>query len=101
MFLTLVIALGGIVTGISAIWAAMLARPGSAHRTEPLRAEGAVTPQLEVNLLHRMQDRFYNQLFIGRRSAVARYFLDKAFVDDRMGEGERSNEAAIDVCDFF
>jgi hypothetical protein len=48
-----------------------------------------------------MQDRLYNQLFIGRRSAVARYFLDNAFVDDRMVEVERSNEAAIDVCDFF
>jgi hypothetical protein len=56
---------------------------------------------LEVDLLHKMQDRFNSQLFISKRSAAARYFLDNAFVDDRMVGVERLNEAATDLCEFF
>lgn len=56
---------------------------------------------LEVDLLHRMQDRYENRYFIARRSAVARYFLDNAVVDDDMVEVKRLNDAAIDVCNFF
>jgi hypothetical protein len=133
-FLTLVIAVGGIATGIGAIWAAMLARrqaqfterslseqrqflkeqneiAGSQARlTEQSLAqtERSLSEQnerlrlsLEVDLLHRMQDRFNSQLFISKRSAAARYFLDNAFVDDRMVEVERLNDAATDLCEFF
>jgi hypothetical protein len=108
-FLTLVIALGGIATGIGAIWAAVAARR-QAQLTERSLAqtERSLSEQnerlrlnLEVDLLDRMLDRFNSQHFRGRRSAVAKYFLDNAFVDDRMVEVERLNEAAIDVCDFF
>jgi hypothetical protein len=100
--LTLVIAVGGIATGIGAIWTAVAARR-QAQLTERSLTEHneRLRLNLEVDLLHRMQDRYDSQLFIGRRSAAARYFLDNAFVDDNMVEVERLNDAATDVCDFF
>src|SRR5215217_5710253 len=100
--LTLVIAVGGIATGIGAIWTAVAARR-QAQLTERSLTEHneRLRLNLEVDLLHRMQGRYDSQLFIGRRSAAARYFLDNAFVDDNMVEVERLNDAAIDVCDFF
>jgi hypothetical protein len=48
-----------------------------------------------------MQGRYDSQLFISRRSAVATYYLDNAYVGDDMVGVERLNEDAIDVCDFF
>src|SRR5215217_6247000 len=100
--LTLVIAVGGIATGIGAIWTAVAARR-QAQLTERSLTEHneRLRLNLEVDLLHRMQGRYDSQLFIGRRSAAARYFLDNAFVDDNMVEVERLNDAATDVCDFF
>jgi hypothetical protein len=101
--LTLVIAIGGIVTGIGAIWTAWAARRQAQLTERSLTEQNErLRLNLEVDLLYRMQDRFYSQGFIGRRSAVARYFLDNAFVDDDdMVEVVRLNEAAIDVCNFF
>jgi hypothetical protein len=79
-----------------------------AARRQAQLTERSLTEQNEllrlnqgVDLPQRMEDRFDSQLFIDRRSAAARYFLDNAFVDDDMVEVERLNEAAIDVCDFF
>jgi hypothetical protein len=99
--LTLVIAVGGIATGIGVIWTSLATRR-QAQLTERSLAEHneRLSLNLEVDLLHRMQDRYDSQLFMGRGRAVARYFLDNAFVDDTV-EVERLNEAAIDVCDFF
>ena len=82
-FLTLVIAVGGIATGLGAIWAALAAR----RQTQISERQAQLTERslneqnerlslnLEVDLLHRMQDRYDSRYFIGRRSAVARYFL--------------------------
>jgi hypothetical protein len=107
--LTLVIAVGGIATGIGAIWAALAAgRQAQISERQAQLTERSLNEQnerlrlnLEVDLLHRMQDRYDSQYFIGRRSAVARYFLDNAFVDEDMVEVKRLNHAAIDVCNFF
>ena len=108
-FLTLVIAVGGIATGLGAIWAALAAR----RQTQISERQAQLTERslneqnerlslnLEVDLLHRMQDRYDSRYFIGRRSAAATYFLDNAFVDDDMVEVKRLNDAAIDVCNFF
>jgi hypothetical protein len=101
-FLTLVIAVGGIATGIGAIWTAVAAR----HQAQ--LTERSLTEQnerlrlnLEVDLLHRLEDRYDSQIFIGRRSAVATYYLNNAFEGDDMVGVERLNEDAIDVCNFF
>jgi hypothetical protein len=107
--LTLVIAVGGIVTGIGAIWTAVAARRQAQLTEQSLaQTERSLTKQnerlrisLEVDLLDRVQDRYDSQLFIGRRSAAAKYLLDNAFVDDRMVEVERLNNAAFQVCNFF
>ena len=100
--LTLVIAVGGIATGIGAIWTAVAAR----HQAQ--LTERSLTEQnerlrlnLEVDLLHRLEDRYDSQIFIGRRSAVATYYLNNAFEGDDMVGVERLNEDAIDICNFF
>ena len=100
--LTLVIALGGIATGIGAIWAAIVARRQAQfserslteqrqsfqEQTEIARrqaqlAEQSLTEQterarltLEFDLLTRLEDRSVSPHFLSRRRAAAKYFLD-------------------------
>ena len=126
--LTLVIALGGIATGIGAIWAAIVARRQAQlserslteqrqsfqEQTEIARrqaqlAEQSLTEQterarltLEFDLLTRLEDRSVSPHFLSRRRATAKYLLDNAFVeDDDMVEVPPLNPAAIDVCRFY
>ena len=75
-FLTLVIALGGIATGIGAIWAALLARR-QAQATERSLAEQneRLRLNLELDLLTRLGDRFESPHFLSRRREAARYLL--------------------------
>jgi hypothetical protein len=106
--LTLVIALGGIATGIGAIWAAIVARRQAQlserslteqrqsfqEQTEIARrqaqlAEQSLTEQterarltLEFDLLTRLEDRSVSPHFLNRRRAGAKYLLDNAFVED-------------------
>jgi hypothetical protein len=100
--LTSVIAGAGIPTAIAAIWAARVARR-QAKLTERSLTEQheRLRLNLEVDLLHRMLDRYNSQYFLGKRSAVARHFLDNAFVDDDIVEVDCLNEAALAVCTFF
>src|ERR671938_853876 len=107
-FLTLVIAVGGIATGIGAIWTALAARRQAQlteqslteqrqslqEQTEVARRQAQVTEQtlteqnerarlnLEFDLLTKMADRFESSHFRGRRRAAARYLLDNAFAED-------------------
>jgi len=81
--LTLVIALGGIATGIGAIWAAIVAR------RQAQLAERSLTEQterarltLEFDLLTRLEDRSVSPHFLNRRRAGPKYLLDTAFVED-------------------
>jgi hypothetical protein len=108
-FLTLVIALGGIATGIGAIWAALAARR-QAQVSERLAqlTERRLTEQnerarlnLELDLLTRLADRFDSPRFLSRRRAAANYLIDNVFVEDDMVEVERLNRAGWDVCGFF
>jgi hypothetical protein len=74
-FLTLVIALGGIATGIGAIWAAMLARrQAQATERSLAQTERSLAEQnerarltLEYDLLTRLADRFDSPHFLSRR----------------------------------
>jgi hypothetical protein len=108
-FLTLVIALGGIATGIGAIWTAMLARR-QAQVTERSLAltERSLAEQnersrlnLEVDLLTRMADRWEMPHFLSRRRAAADYLLENALVGEAIVEVGRLPRAVFDVCNFF
>ena len=127
-FLTLVIALGGIATGIGAIWTAMLARRHLneqrlflKEQTEIARhqvqlAEHNLREQnerarlnLAVDLLFRREDHFESQLFWSRRRATARYLLDNAFPKDGDDNNNNNNKVGVEslngtalkVCGFF
>jgi hypothetical protein len=115
-FLTLLIALGGIATGIGAIWAALAARrqgqiserqaqltERSLAQTERSLAEQNERARrtLEYDLLTRMADRIESSHFRSRRRAAARYLLNNAFVGDDIVELPSVPSALGEVCDFF
>ena len=110
-FLTLVIALGGIATGIGAIWAAIVARRQAqvterslAKQVQSLREQNERTRlNLEVDLLFRMVDRFESPHFVSRRRSAARHIVDgsASVADDEVVEVERFDRAAFDVANFF
>ena len=122
-FLTLVIAIGGIATGIGAIWTAMLARRqlGEQRRflteqNEIGRRQAQVTEQslaeqnerarlsLAFDLIIRLRDRFDSPSFLRSRRKAARFLLNNAFAEDGAA-GEvpslSTNSAAMTVCNFF
>jgi hypothetical protein len=100
--LTLVIALGGIATGVGAIWTAMLARR-QVQVTERSLAEQNERSRLtlEYDLLTRMRERFESSQLRGSRRATAKYFLQNSFVDDEVVESPSMANAAVEVCNFF
>ena len=100
--LTLVIAIGGIATGVGAIWAAMLARRQARVTERSLTEQNErARLNLEFDLLIRMEDRFESPHFRSRRRAAARYLLDNAFVEDEKVEMEPFTRAAADVGGIF
>jgi hypothetical protein len=108
-FLTLVIALGGIATGIGAIWTAVVARrqaqiaEGSfAEQVQSLREQNdRARLTLEYDMMSRLIDRHLNPDWLSRRRAAAKYLLDNAFVDGAMVELEHMNTPLMEMCDFF
>jgi hypothetical protein len=119
-FLTLVIALGGIATGIGAIWTAVVARRQLneqrvflREQTEIARRQVQVTEKsfadqnerarlnLEFDLLNRLEDRRQTPHFMGRRRAAAKYLLDNAFGEDGMVEVPSLNAATIEVVGLY
>jgi hypothetical protein len=115
-FLTLVIALRGIATGIGAIWAALAARRQTqlteqslartersfAEQSESLREQNERTRlNLEVDLLFRMADRYDSQHFMSSRRSAAKHAINNFLVEDDIVEVERLNHAAFDVANFF
>jgi hypothetical protein len=128
-FFTLVIALGGIATGIGAIWTATLARrqlseqrrfleeqnelarrqvqvsEQSLAQTERSLAEQNERSRLrfEMDMLSRMEERFDSPYFASRRRKAAKYILDSAFVEDDLlvVKVGRLPRSAWDVCNFY
>ena len=104
--LTLVIALGGIATGIGAIWTAVVTRhlarateESVAEQSQSLREQNErARLTLEYDMLTRLGERTDVPHFLSRRREAAKYLLDNAFVDDAVVEVERLNGAAMDVC---
>src|SRR5215212_3430293 len=115
--LTLVIAVGGIATGIGAIWAAVAARrqaqltERSLTQTERSLSEQVQTLReqnerarltLEYDLLNRLSVRIDDTpYFRSTRRAAAKYLLDNAFVDDDVVALERLNTALVAVCNVL
>lgn len=101
-FLTLVIAVGGIATGIGAIWAAMLARR-QAQLTERSLAEQneRVRLNLEVDLLLRLEDRFDSDQMQAIRRRAARYIKDNFFSDGSLLEVRTVNRDVWEVFNFY
>jgi hypothetical protein len=122
-FLTLVIALGGIATGIGAIWAALAARrqgqvserqaqltEQSLAQTERSLAEQVQSLReqnerarlnLEYDLLYRLSDRVVSPHWWRRRRAAAQYLLENAFKDGETVEVPSLNTDATEVCNFL
>ena len=114
--LTLIIALGGIATGVGAIWAALAARrqgqiserqaqitERSLAQTERSLAEQNERARLtlEYDLLSRMRERFESPQLRTSRRVTAKYFLENTFVDDEIVEASSMADAAVEVCNFF
>ena len=125
--LTLVIALGGIATGIGAIWAALVAKRQAQlterslseqrqflkEQNEIARRQTQLTEQslaeqnerlrrnLALDLLTRLHDRFQSSQFRTIRSKTAKFLLDNVLVEDRIIAVEYLNNAAWVVVDFF
>src|SRR5215217_8013334 len=84
-FLTLVIAVGGIATGIGAIWTAMLARVQLSEQRRFLGEQNdRARLTLEFDLLTRLEDRFQSPRFLGRRRSAAKHIMDAFFADGRV-----------------
>jgi hypothetical protein len=111
-FLTLVIALGGITTGIGAIWAAMLARRQGRVTEQSLREQLKIFQEqnerarlaLEADMLLKFYERFQGKglsLSETRRSA-AKHIKDNFFRGDNdLLEVDNLNKAGEDVLNFF
>ncbi len=100
--LTLIIALGGIATGIGAIWTALAARRQAQLTERSLTEQNErLRLNLALDLLTRLQDRFESPHFSNKRRAAANYLLDNASTDEDIVEVEHLNKAVWDVLDFF
>jgi hypothetical protein len=114
--LTLVIALGGIATGIGAIWAALVARRQAqvserslAQTERSLAEQGQILREqnerarlsLEVDLMYKLQERFDSQRFQNLRKRHLAYLKENCFVDDEILEVQHLDAATEQIVDFF
>ena len=100
--LTLVIAVGGIATGIGAIWTAVLARRQLLEQRRFLEEQNdRARLTLEFDLITRLEDRFQSPRFLSRRRTAARHATDTFFGEDGTIEAGVFDRASHDVADFF
>ncbi len=100
--LTLVIALGGIATGIGAIWTAVLARRQLLEQRRFLEEQNdRARLTLEFDLITRLEDRFQSPRFLSRRRGAARHAMDTFFAEDGTIEAGVFDRASYDVANFF
>jgi hypothetical protein len=100
--LTLVIAVGGIATGIGAIWTALLARRQLLDQRRFLEEQnerGRLT--LEFDLLARMEARFESPGFLQRRRGAAGHIMDTLFTDNVTVQAGAFDRDSYDVANFF
>jgi hypothetical protein len=107
--LTLLIAVGGIATGIGAIWAAVVARRQAQVTERSLTEQGRSLREqnertrlsLESDLLDRLDERFSGERLLDRRRRLAKYIKENFIVDDDIQEVKHFNNAASEVFHFF
>jgi hypothetical protein len=108
-FLTLVIALGGIATGIGAIWTAVVTRhlarateQSLAEQSQYLREQNErARINLEVDLMYRLQERFDSPLFQNYKKRSLTYVKENYFVDDDILEVSNLDPASEQLHDLF
>jgi hypothetical protein len=100
--LTLVIAIGGIATGIGAIWTAVLARRQLLEQRRFLEEQNdRARLTLEFDLLTRLEERFQSPRFLARRRTAARHAINAFFAEDGTIEAGAFDRASYDVANFF
>ena len=107
--LTLVIALGGIATGIGAIWTAVVTRHlarvterSVAEQSQSLREQNErARISLEVDLMYKLDERWDSQLFRNYRLRGLRYAKENYFVDDDILEVDHLDPDTELLFDFF
>jgi hypothetical protein len=100
--LTLVIAVGGIATGIGAIWTAVLGRSQLLEQRRFLEEQNErARLTLEFDLLTRLEDRFQSPHFLARRRSAARHVVDALFAESDAVEAGVFDRASYDVANFF
>jgi hypothetical protein len=100
--LTLVIALGGIATGIGAIWTTVLARRQLLEQRLFLGEQNERTRlTLEFDLITRLEDRFQSPRLLARRRGAARHAIDAFFAEDGTVEAGNFDRASYEVANFF
>jgi hypothetical protein len=100
--LTLVIAIGGIATGIGAIWTAVLARRQLLEQRRFLEEQNdRARLTLEFDLITRLEERFQSPRFLARRRTAARHAIIAFFAEDGTIEAGAFDRASYDVANFF
>src|SRR5215217_6258759 len=100
--LTLVIALGGIATGIGAIWTAMLARRQLLEQRRFLEEQNdRARLTLEFDLITRLEDRFQSPRLLASRRTAARHAIETFFAEDGAIVAGALDRASYDVANFF
>jgi hypothetical protein len=108
--LTLVIALGGIATGIGAIWTAVLARRQALLTEQTLieqrrslrEQEERARLSFEMDMLFKLADRFESPAFLHARRAAAGYVKERFFTDDGgLLEVEYLDQTLARLLNFF
>jgi hypothetical protein len=100
--LTLVIAVGGIATGIGAIWTAVLGRSQLLEQRRFLEEQNErARLTLEFDLLTRLEDRFQSPHFLARRRSAARHVVDALFAESDAVEAGVFDRASYDLANFF
>jgi hypothetical protein len=99
---TLVIALGGIATGVGAIWTAVIARRQLLEQRSFLEEQNdRARLTLEVDLLTRLEDRFQSPRFLERRRDAAGHAMGAFFAEDGTIQAGAFDRASYDVANFF
>jgi hypothetical protein len=107
--LTLVIALGGIATGIGAIWTALVTRhlagateQSVAEQSQYLREQNErARINLEVDLMYQLEERFNSPRFRNYIIRSLTYVKENYFVDDDILEVHELDLASEQLHDFF
>jgi hypothetical protein len=114
--LTLVIALGGIATGIGAIWTALVTRHlARATERSVVQSENSLAEQsqhlreqnerarinLEVDLMYRLVELFNSPRYQNYRKRSLTYVIENYFADDNILEVQHLDPASEAIFSFF